>query len=608
VAEGGGIQGLMALFSDVDAFEIPDFQRNYSWTESQVESFHRDVMYSNVKKLDHFLGSVILMKSPNFDLDHTYQVIDGQQRLTTIFIYICALRDRLMKLPESKIKSPAGGVTVDVLSKATSLIFSDPENGVARFRSNTLLRAFLNEYIFAEPEGRPALPKRHKYYTLALREAYRDIDELLNLETAKMNQDEQLRFIYDMISTFEKRLKLLKVVTNSYAESFDIFMTMNSRGLALGPSDLVKSLFMKHTAAGMTADQVVAANQDISAVWKELTDNIGDGDVDQFLRHYLVSTESEPVISKAIYRTVESKLSDQSQDLALKSRELLNKMNSKSTIYASLLKPETIEDPFIQDNCRMLHALMATHRIIYLVILDENIQLSLLQRRELSRIVEVLAVRWVLTSGNAQELENHFQQVCVALQSDEFDYEEVRTLLASVMPPDERVMQTFELDTTKTALVRSVLHRINRLVGDHSEMLVLDSSKMQVEHVAPASATEHWVAQLFPDATDDKSAEYSVIVEMWGNKTLLDKKINVSIGQLPFRDKCEGRDTKNWGGYKDTPLSITRELIDEQQWNTALIRQRTHWIRDCFLHIWSLEDQPQSVTPFRDWKSDSQNS
>ena len=210
------------------------------------------------------------------------------------------------------------------------------------------------------------------------------------------------------------------------------------------------------------------------------------------------------------------------------SATLLTDLTQKSAIYALLLKPESIADSFIQDHCKVLHRLSDSYRILMLDVLDENIRLTLSERRELARYCEVLSVRWVLTGGNAQELEDHFQLICQELKNPEKSYSDVKETLLVKMPADSRVRAQFSIDTSKTALVRVVLHRINKLIGDVDEMLILDPSKMHVEHIAPATATEHWKNILFPGQQGDVNAEYSVRVELWGNKTLLDEEKSTS--------------------------------------------------------------------------------
>jgi len=281
--------------------------------------------------------------------------------------------------------------------------------------------------------------------------------------------------------------------------------------------------------------------------------------VDQFLRHYLVAKQEESIQSKKIYRKIESMVEVDSASSRSVARALLTEIARKSIIYSQLLKPETIEDSFISENCRMLHPLLDTYRIFMLTILDEATDLTLVQRRELSNICEILCVRWVLTGGNAQELEDHFQDVSMVIQDSDRSYDDARELLLSKMPPDSKVKTQFSLDTTKTALVRSVLYRINKVIGDTSEMIILDARRMHVEHIAPVSMTDAWREALFPGKTDDVSAEYSARVEQWGNKTLLNRKINESIGTKTFREKCDGVETGNWGGYRDTPwMPVTR--------------------------------------------------
>jgi hypothetical protein len=525
-------------------------------------------------------------------------------------MYIAIVRDKVMSLEVQEIR-PQGefGTSINVRSKANDLIYSSEENGDARFKSNSLLRTFIYEHIFREPSPtRPAMPKSHKYFSLDLRKAYSRINDLLDLELKKHQSDqEKLQFLWELVKTFQTRLQILRITTSTYAESFDIFMTLNSRGLALGPSDLVKSLFMKHNAAGLSPTQTADQNMHISNVWKEITDNIGDGDVDQFLRHYLVAKQPDSVQAKRIYRMIESLVNLEHGDPKTISLALLSEINRKSSIYSQLIKPENIEDSFIAENCKMLHPLLDSFRIFMLTILDENSSLTLIQKRELAHLCEVISVRWVLTGGNAQELEDHFQKASLLVNSIGISFETIVETLLSKMPTDSRVQAQFNIDTTKTALVRSVLFRINRIIGDSSEMMILDPKKMHVEHIAPSSMTEEWKTALFGTTAEDVSAEYSVRVEQWGNKTLLDRKINESIGQKSFKDKCDGSSGGNWGGYRDTPLAITRELVRENSWSYDLIKRRNKWLSDCFLKIWSVNPRLNEVVPFHDWVDPSVN-
>lgn len=600
-----GTISLLTLINNIQSFEVPNFQRNYSWTDDQIDSFHTDLKFARTRKTDHFLGSTILMKSDiNNPEDKSYQIIDGQQRLTTIFMYIALIRDYVQALDNTSLEpSDPNGVTTNVHSKATEMLFSNESTGESRFKSNELLRDTFISHIIREPNtNRPNFKSRDKYWTLDLRKSYKRISDLIKADIENLDADSKLRLLWEMLQTLRDRLQILPIYTSTYTESFDIFMTLNNRGLALGPSDLVKSLFMKYMASGsLSSDQIIDINESVASRWKEVTDQIGDGDVDQFLRHYLVSTEKDSVQSKRIYSLFDQKLNTSGNPPSVEADSSLRALAHKAEIYSSLLKPNSIEDTMIKVSCSTLHLISDSYRILMLLILDEDCTFDVRQKRELVKICETLTVRWILTGGNAQELEDVFQNTCKKYRETNGDFVKVREVMVEKIPIDQKCKVQFDLDITKSSLIRAVLFRINSIFGDQVGLLSLDTKKMHIEHIAPATSTSHWMSQLFPENPNDHAAEYSVLVEQWGNKTLLEKPINESIGQKPFIEKCEGVENSNFGGYKNSLLQISKDLDEYDSWNIALIKKRSLWISECFLNIWNLNPNYDAVVPFPSW-------
>ena len=600
-----GTISLLTLISNTGSFEVPNFQRNYSWTDDQIDSFHSDLKFARIRKTDHFLGSTILMKTDITSAeDKSYQVIDGQQRLTTIFMYIALIRDYVQALEITSLEpTDPNGVTINVHSKATEMLFSNESTGESRFKSNELLRDTFISHIIREPSAsRPSFKSRDKYWTLDLRKSYKRISDLIAEDLKNLNPEDQLRLLWEVLQTLRDRLQVLPIYTSTYTESFDIFMTLNNRGLALGPSDLVKSLFMKYMASGTTStEQIIQVNESVATRWKEVTDQIGDGDVDQFLRHYLVSTEKDSVQSKRIYSIFDQRLSGEGKTPSVEADILLRELARKAEIYSSLLKPTSLEDALIKTSCSTLHLISDSYRILMLTILDEDCSFDVRQKRELVRICETLTVRWILTGGNAQELEDLFQGSCKKYRESLGNFEQVKEIMVNKIPPDQKCKVQFDLDITKSSLIRAVLFRINSIFGDQVGLLSIDTKKMHIEHIAPATSTSHWMKKLFPENTNDRAAEYSVVVEQWGNKTLLEKPINESIGQKPFKEKSEGVEHSNFGGYKNSLLQISKDLAEFEDWNVELIKRRSLWIGECFLSIWNLNPNYDSVVPFPGW-------
>jgi hypothetical protein len=536
--------------------------------------------------------------------DKNYQVIDGQQRLTTIFMYLALIRDYVQALETTSLEpSDPNGVTINVHSKATEMLFSNESTGESRFKSNELLRDTFISHIIREPSTtRPNFKSRDKYWTLDLRKSYKRISDSIAADLKNLNSEEQLRLLWEMLQTLRDRLQVLPIYTTTYTESFDIFMTLNNRGLALGPSDLVKSLFMKYMAYGVSStDQIIDVNENVAKRWKEITDQIGDGDVDQFLRHYLVSTEKDSVQSKRIYSIFDQKLNAPGKNPSVEADALLRELAHKADIYSNLLKPTLLEDTLIKISCSTLHLISDSYRILMLTILDEDCSFDVRQKRELVRVCEILTVRWILTGGNAQEIEDVFQTTCEKYRESNGNFDQVKEIMVNKIPADQKCKVQFDLDITKSSLIRAVLFRINSIFGDQFGLLSIDTKKMHIEHIAPATSTSHWINELFPENSNDHAAEYSVVVEQWGNKTLLEKPINESIGQKPFKEKCEGVEHSNFGGYKNSLLQISKDLAEYDSWNVTSIKKRSLWIGECFLNIWTLDPNYGSVVPFPGW-------
>ena len=134
-------------------------------------------------------------------------------------------------------------------------------------------------------------------------------------------------------------------------------------------------------------------------------------------------------------------------------------------------------------------------------------------------------------------------------------------------------------------------------------MITHDPSKLHVEHIAPQSPTNEWKMHLFPnEELDEISSLYSMYSEHWGNKTILDSKINNSIKQKLFKQKCLGDPERNMKGYKDSLLSITNSLVNVPDWTIEEIKGRNDWLIDCFFKIWSVEDASNDVLTYDEWR------
>lgn len=614
MATGGNVLSIKALFADVEQFDIPDFQRNYAWENKEVDDFLTDVKSATRLGKQHFIGALILLsKSEPDERDKCYEVIDGQQRLTTVFMYLAVLRDAAVRQGEIRIPPLVeGGQPIDVVSKIGDLIFSNPNTGKSRFRSNRLLRDMFERRIIRHPSAeREDLPRRDKESTLALRKAYwrlqsRVESELENFETPS----EKLAHIFKIFDTVASSFNLLCIYTGTYSEAFDIFMTLNNRGRALGPADLVKTLLMKYLTDNESDADLLRITETIAIEWEQISNNLEFGDIDQFLRHFMLSIQDQAVQSKTIYSSVDKFINNEAgiqlNAVAIKARAktLLNSLQKASEVYKKLLQPGLIHDVKTRRSCQSMLPVLDSYRILMMQILAENSELSVSQQRELARLAEVLSLRWVLVGGNAQELEDHFQSVCGAHNDAEKTYDDIRNLLVTKIPSNERVKRAFK-DSASADVARAIYYGINIHLGDPAALIAYEPARLQVEHIAPAKHTVQWIATLFgPDQqiNDDILSEYSSLVEVWGNKTLLESDINNDVKQKLFDDKCNGDPDTGWLGYKNSVLAVTTDLQNLDQWSVQEIDWRGDWVAECFLKIWDVSPDIQGLLDFSEWR------
>ena len=218
------------IFSNDFCFEIPDFQRPYAWTTEQVEDLLDDLDYAigdGIKiqdKAPYFLGSIVIIKKPQDSLAH---IVDGQQRITTLTILLCVLRE---------------------------------------LSSNKKFQDSLSNRLFEEGDILLNIPDR---YRLSVRKKdskffQKNIQEggglsgLIEQTPPDMSDSQQrmfenAKYLWDKLSHRRddqrntlaqfvvQRCYLVVVSTSDQSSAYRIFSVLNDRGLDLSPTDILKA-------------------------------------------------------------------------------------------------------------------------------------------------------------------------------------------------------------------------------------------------------------------------------------------------------------------------------------------------------------------------------
>jgi len=293
-------------------FRIPDYQRGYAWQKEQLKAFWEDLINLSSDR-SHYTGVLTLKEIPNSDIAqnsnefwlvahhsyHVYQVVDGQQRLTTFIIFLQALVDVIKKLPENNGKTDDSIYVNDFLRLSdlqTRYLFRKPPRGLFRthlfgYEEDNPSDKYFKCSILDQPDGGSV---EETFYTLNLSNA--KIYFLKQLHELSLQGIEALQDIYNKLT---QQFLFNEYVINDDFDVFVAFETMNNRGKSLSNLELLKNRLIYLTTLYSDKEIDDADRKDlrnkINNAWKEIYHQLGRNkknplNDDDFLRAHWIMT------------------------------------------------------------------------------------------------------------------------------------------------------------------------------------------------------------------------------------------------------------------------------------------------------------------------------
>ena len=574
------------LFDVIKPFKeikVDDYQRTYAWGNDQIDELFGDLKEVVETGENHFFGTLIFESK---DGQHA-TIVDGQQRLTTVFTIVAALRDQIERLGVKQIDPDMPGqLPIYVSQKAWSFLVPGNDTNEHRFKSNRFLAEIFSKGVMPNPEHQALIKSSDSPVSLAFRKGIKRVRALVEADLASYPDDiSKLRRINTLLDALFNQFLVLRVATTNVSESLDIFLTLNNRGLALGASDLVRGIIMSYTSNGESEKEQSKIHRRIIDEWKTIADLVRDPEV--FLRHYLVSTSKEKIQKKRVFENVQKRIKN--DDLALrkkKAEEFWTLLTAAAETYNKIILPKMGGE--LQLYLELLDGLIRSHRVLLLTVLQKVTDSS--ARDEIARLTMVLAYRWVMSGGNAQQLEDFFQDQSAALL-DGFSPQAVIQALESKALLSLDVAEFLRQEGDSSFVSRALLFAVNRRLAPQANLVPLDKY-VHIEHIAPQTEIDHWTESLF-EGDKTRFDEYDKWIAEIGNLTLLDFKINMKLQQKPFEEKRKK--------YDESVFIIARELKGLDKWRTEEISARTEWLAECFEKIWSVKKSDARIVSFPTW-------
>ncbi|WP_032393096.1 DUF262 domain-containing protein [Rhodococcoides fascians] len=283
------------LLEQVHQLFVPRYQRGYAWEEEQVEAYVEDLFSLTNQRLEdapdeaHFFGSIVTVGRPDPRTDSIrYEIVDGQQRITTSVLLLAAIADAFEKI--GGMNSDAHDPQLIALAKRADTkaeeirtrylrtrVFDGPSDFVPKLISNKSDNDILQQLV----NKGTAIAKRDSH-TLLLN-AYNYLNKNLIFNLTKMNDNEERMKNLDALrSALTSDCYLIHVITESKSSANRLFSVLNNRGKQIGPSDLLRADLME------SLENYPAQQEKVAHTWDVLTVD-GEDKLDRFFLAYYPS-------------------------------------------------------------------------------------------------------------------------------------------------------------------------------------------------------------------------------------------------------------------------------------------------------------------------------
>ena len=575
----------------VSYFQVPMYQRKYQWEKEKQVSKLIDDVFENFGKT-YFMGPLIVClpskdsKEENSPTAPCLELIDGQQRLATLAIFIRALADYIQKRKKDTL---ASGALLDEMNKVQyqlsdkivkgGLVQKVPVIQLSR-RINPFFR---DQIVLSDNEDKanklPELGKGQHPSIEKLTDAYMKIWEALNKRYGSKTGDELLLELRKLaISLLNEKLFLVIGVTDESA-AYTIFETINYRGKPLTLSDLVKNLCFKKMESSLSPEIL----EEFESDWDEAELLVSD--FAAFMWHAWVSRYKSCPKSEVFAELQKlTKGMDGGGVFDLATDLVFNEVK----YYHCYENPHEEQDEEKRRCLQMLRAMDATRCFPLLLSIDYTLQVNeAITAKDYMDILRSVTNLTFWHSGicnrDAKKLEETYHDLArkartMNKETSSTVKKEIIEKLRKEVPSLEECRGSFvNKGFSDRTFVKMVLKEIENAEYQKLEMTLKGPKDVTLEHILPKSPDESWNG-VFKDKKEMNEYTYK-----FGNYTLLWAALNKTIKNGSFTEKKKK-------GYAASKVGLTKALTKIQKWNAKAIDKRGEELFALAQKVWPLDE------------------
>lgn len=563
------------LLSPKFLFEIPDYQRAYSWTTENlkqlVDDINDSINLNSGREFEnfepYFIGSIVLCgKEYKDDGWGRYDVIDGQQRLTSLIMLIATIRDMIQNEEYKR-------VLASLIYQEANELMGIKENIRVRVRGKE--EEFFKKYVLAE-NGTNLIDEIDR----------EDLTEtkmnMLNaLEVFKASfKDENGNILDEKLNNFIKyllqKVVLVVIKTNSFESAFRLFNVINARGLPLTNADLLKSENLRVIPQEKRAE--------FTQIWENDELDLGKDNLEMligFMRAINLKKKAEV----SLYEEFSKNIFVDNRDYL--GENFINHMHSIKELYSKYIVDAdlNIEDKntviFYKNLIKLMIEVLPYEEWMAAVI--RFVEKYKNDDKAVVEFVKLLEKRVVIDWVNGNSFADRLNRV----------YDIIKAIDETSSLEELRNSEVFVSDLERTsAYFKNALNDIDfyskgRMTVPKYVLIRMDielnpgvevdyyGNKIMIEHILPRNAKDsYWVGNFKADQRRNWANKF-------GNLVLISGAKNTRLNNKPFDEKVEEYLSKK-GQFK-----ITEEVFKNKDWNMESLEERHNTLVERALELWT---------------------
>lgn len=580
-------------------FEIPPYQRNYSWGPEQVDDLWSDLIEAVEMDREHYIGTFLLMEEEHDD-ETVLQVIDGQQRITTLTILLFELQERLDEFGEETTARKIRGEYIARYGTQKLTLAGDDET----FYERKILEHMSDD----DRSGQNEVSVSDVDTDSPSQERLLEAKQMLRsrLEDGVPNQiphDAPSEFYRDLYETV-KSLPLLEYSVESRSEAARIFQTVNDRGKDLTALEITKSYLMHRLSLledGSKADDLIGKiQQEFSEIYDSI-ENISGPSEDQIQRYHFIMwnpewttgwdnryyqnhldhvkehfrsvSNAEDVMDyvyelERMFSRLDSLINFERSDESSRVKERLENLFIAGRLgnfypllmvaYDQFKEDQVTEDQF----CRLLQRI-ETFIVRTYIIQQKSADTGRSRAYPLSRSLYYSTAETVPESinplgieGVISKLENYIDNYC---DDDQLESTLAKSNVYNYFSGSNRLK---ELRLLLYAYEMSLERAKEDLQFDAEKVVTSDNGRISIEHVWPQTPSGE-----FDEETKAQIKEHK---HRLGNLALMTREDNAAKGNDPFSKKKQD--------FDGSKFRMLEEIFDKNDWNVDRIDVREQQI------------------------------